>query len=202
MSDVKILVLGAIDTNCYLIMEPDRKEGILIDPAAEPEKIMQLLQQEQCKLAAILLTHGHFDHILAAKTIAEQCNTSIYASQEEAALLDDPQKNCSAGMGLAARLKADYQTVDGEELSLAGFFVQVLHTPGHTKGGNCYYFAKQGWLFSGDTLFFESIGRTDLPTGDPKELVQSIRQKLFCLPEETVVFPGHGRQTTIGHEKY
>lgn len=198
---LQTMVLGAIGTNCYLLVNKESKEMILIDPADRAEKIIRHISEHQLKPVGILLTHGHFDHVLAAEYIAGHYQIPICAGSEEEELLQDVNLNASTQFGHPTSVKADRFFTDKESFTMAGFDFQVYHTPGHTKGGVCYYIAGEGVLFSGDTLFYESVGRSDFPTGSTSVLVRSIRNLLEVLPDDTSVYPGHGQETTIGHEK-
>lgn len=198
---MKTLVLGMIRTNCYIISNGDTREAIVIDPAAEADVIEQYLKANDLVCKAILLTHGHFDHILAVEELSQAVHATIYAGEAEAALLKDPLLNSSRNMYQDVSLSADVWLKDQQQLELAGFSIKVIHTPGHTVGGVCYYFEGQGILLSGDTLFYESIGRADLPTGDASALVDAILSKLMRLEDSVKVYPGHGQSTTIGHER-
>lgn len=194
--------LGALGTNCYLLQNNTLKQCLLVDPADEPDRICGMIADGGCTLQGILLTHGHYDHMLAAAAVAEQYQVPVYAGERERMLLADADANLSAPMlGRAVRLTADRWLTDGEELVLAGMKLQVLFTPGHTPGGVCYYLEAGPYLFSGDTLFAESVGRTDFPGGSMSALVRAVQEKLFVLPEKTRVFPGHGEETTIAYEK-
>lgn len=199
---IKLFVLGSVSTNCYALYQDDAKEAVLFDPADRADIILDFIREKQLKLAAILLTHGHFDHIGAAREIAEYCQVPIYAHERESEILSDTELNLSSIMGrTAVSLQADKTLRDGDEIELAGFHFQILHTPGHTPGGVCYYLKKEKLLFSGDTLFAGSVGRSDFPKGSYAELIRFVREKLMQLPEDTQVFPGHGEQTTIGYEQ-
>ena len=196
------MVLGEVGTNCYLVLPEDREGALVIDPADSPRRIIQQLETQKKKAAAILLTHGHFDHILAVDALREEYGCSVYVLREEQAVLDDPTANLSRSMyGRPVTVKADIYLEDQQIFEVSSFTVRVLHTPGHTVGGACYYFREAGILFSGDTLFNESIGRTDFPGGSMSALIRSIREKLLVLPDDTVVLSGHGPSSTIGHEK-
>lgn len=195
-------VLGEIGTNCYVIVNESVKRCIIVDPADQPESVGVMVEKCGCEPAAVLLTHGHYDHMTAAEAIKDKYNINIYAGDHEKDVLLQPDKNLSGIMGRRqVSLKADRWLSDGDELELAGIKIKVLHTPGHTEGGVCYYIAEASALFSGDTLFAESVGRTDFPTGSMGALINSIKNKLLPLPEETVVYTGHGDTTTIGYEK-
>lgn len=198
---VETLVLGTIMTNCYLAMNRETKELLIVDPADEADRIIQRIGELQAKPAAILLTHGHFDHIGAVDALREQYGIPACALDEERQVLEQTMLNLSAMQGRRLSVKADRFFHDGETVALAGFSIRVLHTPGHTAGGACYYIESERVLFSGDTLFCGSVGRTDFPTGSMSELHDSIHSKLFALPDETLVLPGHDDPSTIGYEK-
>ncbi len=194
-------VLGAVYTNCYIVKNKETKELLIVDPADEPDKIQKMLTRVEGTPVGILLTHGHYDHILAAEALRQAYDVKIYACAAEKELLLAPEYNLTGMQGAGYALQADVYLQDAERFTAAGFSIQMLHTPGHTKGSCCYYFQEEGVLFSGDTLFCESVGRSDLPTGSTRELMQSLRRLLESLPEETEVFPGHDSMTTIAHEK-
>lgn len=194
-------VVGPIQTNCYFLYREDTKECLIIDPGYEADKIEDYVQKKQLHVAGILLTHGHFDHITAADEVRKKFQTKIYASGKEKELMADPRMNVSVMMGDSVSLKADVWLEDGQELEMLGETMRCILTPGHTGGGMCFYFPKACMLFSGDTLFQESVGRTDFPTGSSRELIRSVREKLLVLPEAVRVYPGHGLMTTIRDEQ-
>lgn len=204
MSDMRIktMVLGSVQTNCYIVYHEETKAAVIIDPADGSSAIQAACTGLGVKPEAILLTHGHGDHILAAEDLKKAYSVPIVAAETERALLADPALNLSVALGMpSTSLRADREVRDGETLELAGFRFRVLATPGHTSGSVCYLAEGEDALFAGDTLFGESLGRTDFPTGSVQEIVASISQVLFALPEDTMVYPGHGNPTTIGHEK-
>ncbi len=209
MSDVKIgrLVLGVCQTNCYFVFREGmvNAEGLqqvlFIDPAEDGERIYELMRQKGYAVEGILLTHGHADHIAGVKELRERSGAKVYANVLEEKLLKDVSLNLASMFGLACRVIPDVLLRDGEICKEAGVTFQVISTPGHTEGSCCYYFEEAGILISGDTLFEGSVGRTDFPTGSMSVLVRSIKQKLFGLPDKTLVYPGHGGSTTIGWEK-
>lgn len=203
MNEIKIgrMVLSVCQTNCYFLYREKEKEAIVIDPADQGGNIFHALEKNGFTVAGILLTHGHFDHIWGSKELRELSQAKLYALEEEKELLEDCNKNVSEQAGRPYTVKADIYIRDGEELSIANMKCKVIATPGHTTGGCCYYFEEAGFLISGDTLFQESVGRTDFPTGSMASLVRSVKDKLFILPDNTKVYPGHGESTTIGHEK-
>jgi len=203
MSDLKIrsLVLGMVQTNCYIIKNATTMEAVVVDPADNADKINEYLKKNDLVCQGILLTHGHFDHIIAANQLADLTKVKIYAHEAEEKLLSSPELNASTQVGIELSVTPDVFVKDQESIQLAGFDIRVIHTPGHTAGGACYYFTEHAVLISGDTLFHECIGRSDLPTGDGKLLVESIKNKLLILEDQVAVYPGHGIPSTIGHEK-
>lgn len=209
MSNLKIgrMVLGSFQTNCYFIYregvhEPDGLcPVILVDPAEKGAHIYHTMRQNGFQVAGILLTHGHVDHIAGAVELSELSGARIYAGAEEANLLQDMHLNLSERFGMPLKVTADILFRDGAECTIADMSFRVIATPGHTEGGCSYYFEEGSFLISGDTLFYESVGRTDFPTGSISVLVHSIKHRLFSLPNNTIVYPGHGGSTTIGWEK-
>lgn len=199
---VEHLTVGPVQTNCYLAINKETKETIIIDPGDDADRIGMRLMQLEAKPVAILLTHGHFDHAGAAKALAAQYDILVYAHEKEAETLADSRMNLSGPLaGGATTYHADVFLKDEQELTLAGLHMRVLFTPGHTPGGCCYYFPREDVLFSGDSLFCGSVGRTDFPRGSMRTLVDSVRNKLMSLQENTVVYPGHDIETTIEQER-
>lgn len=200
--NVNFAVLGAVGTNCYVAADSESGQCIIIDPADNVQQLQKMISESGCQPAAILLTHGHIDHIKAAKDLKDIYNINIYAGREEEETLSNPQINLSTAIiGEEFVLKADVLLDDGQKIKLAGMNIEAIHTLGHTAGGMCYYIADENILFSGDTLFAESVGRTDFPGGSMSSIVSSIKNKLFVLPEDTRVFPGHGEGTSVKYEK-
>ncbi len=195
------MVLGTVSTNCYIISNTDINEAIIVDPADRADIIMEYIEKEQLILKGILLTHGHFDHILAAADISNQYRIPIYANKEEKTLIATSNLNLSLSRGLDYGIDVQEVLQDGQVFSLAGMTIKAIHTPGHTSGGNCYYIEDKKLLLSGDTLFRETVGRTDLPTGNYATIIHSLREKLMLLEDDTLVCPGHGEFTTIGYER-
>ena len=193
--------LGMLATNCYLVANEETGELVILDPADEADRILARVRQMNARPVAILLTHGHFDHIGAVASLQKTYSIPVCAMTEEQELLQDAQKNLSGLYVKPVTVQADRFFRDGETVQLAGFSFRVLHTPGHTAGSCCYYLAEEHVLLSGDTLFAGSCGRTDLPTGSMNAIVRSIRERLFALPPETEVYPGHGETTSIGWEQ-
>lgn len=199
--EIKSMTLGMVATNCYIIINKETKEALLIDPADNALRISNVIEENVCTLKAILLTHGHFDHIMALNELKKRYNVPVYAHEEEEDVLKQSSLNMSGMIGQIYTTQADIYVKDGEHLKLAGLDIIVLHTPGHTKGGVCYYLPEEKVLMSGDTLFHCSIGRTDFPTGSMSQLVRSVKEQLFVLPDDVQVYPGHDSVTSIGYEK-
>ncbi len=194
-------VVGMVGTNCYFAINEHTKECVIIDPGDEAAKLSGKLTAGGYKPVAILLTHAHFDHIMGVDALADKYNIPVYIHEDDEDMLQRPELNCGAMIGTKATAKADKPVRDGDVLQLAGMEIRVIHTPGHTTGGVCYYFPQEEVVFSGDTLFCESVGRTDLPGGSMSQLVRSVKEKLFKLPDLTIVYPGHGEPTKISTEK-
>ncbi len=199
--DIQYRVLGALSTNVYFLINRETREVLLVDPADNADYILEQCRLRDYHLKAILLTHGHFDHIFAAAQLREKTGVPIYAHEEEVKLLGSANMNRSQVWATGITLQADVLLRDKQEIQLAGFIIRVLHTPGHTGGSCCYYFPEEDVLISGDTLFFESYGRTDLETGSTSAIMRSLKEVLFRLPDETEVYPGHMDATDIAHEK-
>ena len=195
-------VLGPVATNCYIGINEETKECFIVDPATCPPEFVSYIKNAGLTVKAVLLTHGHFDHIMGLDALLKEFPVPVYAHEAERDVLESEQLNSSASMlGQPYSFSgADYVT-NRRELRIAGFEIRVIYTPGHTIGGCCYYIEKEKTLFSGDTLFHGSVGRTDLPTGSMGQLVSSVRDRLFVLPDDTQVYPGHMEETTIGYEK-
>jgi hydroxyacylglutathione hydrolase len=196
------IVVGELGVNCYLLADSETKEGIVIDPGAESGKILSAIRANGVKVLHILNTHGHFDHIGGNRGVAEATGAPIMINKEDEPFLSRASKS-AAMYGLTAEDSPapSSNLADGDIIRFGKYSMKAIHIPGHSPGGSCFYLEKEGLLISGDSLFADSIGRTDLPGGSQAQLVQSIRSKLLVLPDDTRVFPGHGPSTTIGHEK-
>ena len=198
---LKRIMVGRIQTNCYLAGDSDTNECIVIDPGDEAEKIAACAESQGRKITAIILTHGHFDHIGAVSYLKSKCAAKVYACLKEKDLLKEPELNLSVNINRRMSEAADVYVSEGDIIKEAGIELKVIETPGHTIGGVCYYCENDKVLFSGDTLFEMSVGRTDFPTSSSADLVKSVREKLFKLPDDVLVYPGHGGATDIGFEK-
>ena len=203
MAELKIgkMTLGSGMTNCYFIYREGESSVIFFDPATQGDYIYEKMQEHGFHIEVILLTHGHYDHISGVDALRKASGAKVYAMEAEKVLLEDPYVNISAQMHKPVTVQADGFFHDGDELEYSGKKCRVIATPGHTVGGCCFYFEEAGILICGDTIFAESIGRTDFPTGNVKKLLASVEEKIFTLPEETRLYPGHGSATTVGHEK-
>ena len=202
MEELKVgcIVLGILENNCYFVHREGETETIFVDPGSQGDKLFVKLREKGLEVKSILLTHGHFDHIMGVNEMREISGAKVYAMKAEEELLSDPVMNSSAKVGKSYTVKPDVLLNDGDTVELGSMKFKVIATPGHTIGGCCYYSEEDGVLFSGDTLFCESVGRTDFDTGDVRALKQSLK-KLMELPDEVKVYPGHNDFTTIGHER-
>ena len=202
MMTVKEFQVGVVGTNCYVAANSETQEALIIDPGDNASGIIDYADKKQLHPVAVLLTHGHFDHCMAARELADHYGISIYVHEDEKEIMENPAYNCCGMIGRELVFTADkYFHGQTDHISLAGFEIEVFHTPGHTPGGVSYYVRSDGILFSGDTLFCESVGRTDFPKGSMSQLIRSIKEMLFPLPNDTKVLPGHDAWTTIGNEK-
>lgn len=192
--------LGQMGTNCYVIWDEITLEAAVVDPGFEDQQICDIIGEHKLKVKYILLTHGHFDHLGGVNQIKQLTGAKVLIHENDAECLLDPRRNLSALAGMAMVLApADGYLKENEKVTLGETAIQVIHTPGHSKGGVCLLVENQ--LIAGDTLFNTSIGRTDFADGDLSELLNGIETKLFVLDDDTIVLPGHGGNTTIGYEK-
>jgi glyoxylase-like metal-dependent hydrolase (beta-lactamase superfamily II) len=198
------LILGDFQTNCYVVRtEESARECLVIDTGLESRDMVAFLAQHDLTPKAVILTHGHVDHIAGLTALRSKFpGLRVYIHKLDGPMLTDSQANLSEMTMLPFETApADVLLEDGGAVEEAGIVLKVLHTPGHTPGGICLYAETEAVVFAGDTLFADGVGRTDFPGGDWNRLLDSIRTKLFILPERTVVCPGHGMRTTIGREK-
>ncbi len=198
------LILGAYETNCYVLRTSEAAQDcLIIDPGLGAKKLIRFLQEHKLNPVAIVLTHGHIDHIEGVAALrAEFPDIKVHIHKLDAEMLTEPYTNLSAMTGAAFRVEpADFLLQEQNVIEQAEIKLSILHTPGHTPGGISLYSKDDRIVFVGDTLFADSIGRTDFPNGNMEQLLQGIREKLFTLPDETKVYPGHGPITTIAHER-
>jgi len=196
---LKKLVVGPLASNCYILGSESSKEGIIIDPADEAERLEQTITELGLKIKLIVLTHGHPDHIGALKSLKEATNAEVAIHADDAQSLRQQVLAFLFGFSYAVPPAPDRLLKGGDSIDINDLHFSVIHTPGHTPGSICLL--GHGVLFSGDTLFNYGIGRYDLPGGDFQQLMDSLRTKLMVLPDDTIVYPGHGPDTTIGAER-
>lgn len=194
------LVLGALGTNCYILADETTGDAIVIDAPDDAAAILSFLKEQAYHLTGIVLTHAHFDHILALHDLKAATDVPVMAHQNAMVFLQDGINNLCHYVGIDwTPITPDRMLTDGDTVTLGDTTLTVLHTPGHTSDCICLYGG--GVLISGDTLFQRSVGRTDHPTGSLPQEIASIQEKLMVLPDETPVYPGHGPKTTIGEER-
>jgi glyoxylase-like metal-dependent hydrolase (beta-lactamase superfamily II) len=193
---IKTIVAGLFESNCYLVGDEDIKEIFIIDPGGDYKKIKNAIDKDSLKPKAVINTHGHGDHIGANK----EFNIPVWIHNLDADFLTDPSKNLSGAFGFFLATKTASRLLEGGNiLSVGKYDLEVIHTPGHTPGSICLKAA--GVVFTGDTLFCEGIGRTDLAYGSEEDIMRSIKEKLFVLNDDYIIYPGHGPSSTIGDEK-
>ena len=198
------LILGAFETNCYILRANEMaKECLIIDTGLEAGDLLKFLKENDLTPKAVVLTHGHADHIIGLAALRQQYpHIKVYIHKLDAHMLTRATSNLSLLAGKFFKTSpADTLLQDGDIVDEADLKLDVFHTPGHTKGGVCLYLRAEDTVFTGDTLFADSVGRTDLPGGNMEMLIQGIKEKLWKLPGNTVVYPGHGPKTTIDREK-
>lgn len=200
--NLEALVVGPVMTNCYCLQNKETNECILVDPGAEPKRIDAMLEKLEKKPVAILLTHGHYDHMMAVNELKQEWEIPVYAAKAEKETLSNPEINLSLSWeGRGYTVEADEYLEDEQEVELAGFKIRMYLTPGHTKGSCCYYIEDEKVLMSGDTIFAGNCGRCDLPGGSFGQMQKSLHKMIDHLPEEVQIYPGHGEETSIHHEK-
>lgn len=199
---VKCLVVSPCQTNCYYFYKEGSEEAVVVDPGDRGNDIYAKLASEGLSVAGILITHGHFDHMMGAEDLRDFSGAKIYAYEKEQEILEDSYKNLTQKWGIGNyTLKPDEYVKAGAVLEMGGFSIKVLPTPGHTIGGCSFYLEEQEACFCGDTVFQLSIGRCDLPTGSQSQLIRGVQEQILPLPDETTLFPGHGDTTTVGFER-
>ena len=198
----KILPVGPLQCNCSLIGDEQTREAMVIDPGDQIEDILRILGEEKLQLKQIVITHAHIDHVGGAMKLKAATGAPILMNQSDFALLKMLDMQAAwVGMKPPGPVQIDEGIGDGRVLEIGEIRSNVIHTPGHTEGSICLYFPDQKKLIAGDTLFAGSIGRTDLPGGSLEKIMSSLRARVLVLPDDTLVIPGHGGQTTIGDER-
>ncbi len=199
MEKVYYVSVGPLKSNSYLLVDGGSGEAVIIDAGDEPHKILGLLRTG-VKVKKIIATHGHFDHVLAVDDIREALGVEFLIHRADQAVLDILPQSTLRILGVSLKPpRPDGYLEDGDTLSVGGLQLKIIHTPGHSPGSSCLLTGKT--IFSGDTLFQGTIGRTDIPLADPQKIIESIKSKLYTLPDDTLVYPGHGPSTTIGYER-
>lgn len=199
---LETLVVGALAVNCFIVGCEATHEAVVIDPGDDAGRIIAALDAKHLKLKYILFTHGHFDHAGAGLELQKKTGAKVLVHEKDALLLKNTEAQAALfAMHANPAPKPDSYLKDGETITVGDITLKVIETPGHTQGGVSFYAEKSGVVFTGDTLFWGSIGRTDLPGGDYKAIIHSLKRKLGALPDATKVYPGHGDDTTIGFEK-
>lgn len=200
MLKIETMTVGMAQSNCYIVY--NETEAIIVDPGGEQARIEQTVERLDIKPIAILLTHTHYDHIGALEGIRDTYNVPVYVAAEEKNWLMDPMKNLSGYVGESITTRpAEEELLIGDEMTIGDFTFKVLPTPGHSPGGVSFVFMDGDFVITGDALFGGSIGRTDFPGSNHEQLLTSIREQLFTLPEHYTIYPGHMGRSTIGHEK-
>lgn len=198
----EILRVGALQCNCSIFGDEQSREAIVIDPGDNIDAILAVLRRHELTVKAIVITHAHIDHIGGAAKLKAATRAPVYMNGNDQELYDHLDMQAAwVGTETPSRTEIDMEAREGDQLSLGNATFHVLHTPGHTQGSISLWIPAENKLIAGDTLFRDSIGRTDLPGGDGREILRSIQGKLLTLPEEAIVVPGHGSNTTIGREK-
>ncbi len=193
---IETIVVGMMETNCYIAGDGSTKEVFIIDPGSDYKKIKNIIDKGGLKPQAVINTHGHSDHIGADN----EFDLPVWIHGSDAEFLQDPSKNLSGAFGFLLKTKAASRVLkEGEVLTVGRVKLEVIHTPGHTPGSICL--KGDGVVFTGDTLFCEGIGRTDFAYGSEEDILRSVKEKLFVLPDDCAVYPGHGPSTSIGYEK-
>ena len=196
------LVVGPLGVNCCILGCAETKEGVVIDPGGDPEKIIAAITRLGLRIPCIINTHGHFDHIGGNRKVLEHTGAELLVHESDVRYLSlAAEVAVKYGATAENSPQPDRFLEDGMILTFGNCRMEVLHTPGHTPGGCCLYIAEEGMVITGDTLFADGVGRTDFPGGSQKALIESIRTKLLALPDATRVYPGHGPSSTIGHER-
>lgn len=199
---VEQLVVGPLQTNCYIVADENTKEGVVIDPGGDGEHILRMVQRMGLSIKIVVNTHGHFDHIMANREVIEGTGALLAVHPKDADMLTNPLRSFALFVGkIHPSPPATLLLNEGTQVKFGSIALDVLHTPGHSPGSISLWNPEEKVVFSGDALFNLGIGRTDFPGGSMHVLLQSIRGKLFALPDDTIVYPGHGPQTTIGFER-
>lgn len=195
---LETIVVGELEVNCYIVAAPGLNRAVIIDPGADEKSIRRGLLKHKIEAGIVINTHGHYDHIGSDDAFG----APVYVHAADKPMLEDARSNFSALFAAPVSVRSQIRVVnDGDNIGFEGFSLKVLHIPGHTPGGMALLMEESGIIFTGDSLFYHSVGRTDLAGGDQDALIAAIRDKIMTLPDATVVYPGHGRATTVGEER-
>ncbi len=199
---LETIVVGPFEVNCYVYWDEQTSDGVILDPGGDEDRIIERVDKHGVSPRAILLTHGHGDHIAAVEAIKDHYRIPLYIGKGDEKLLRDPSENVSLMYGQPIRApEPDVVMTDEQSIQFGGVLLKVLATPGHTEGGMCFLDEREACLFCGDTLFWGSVGRTDLPGGSTAVLLESIKSRITSLPDEVICYPGHAPKTTVGAER-
>ncbi|MCM0081578.1 MBL fold metallo-hydrolase [Geomonas sp. Red32] len=199
---IERIVVGPLGVNCFILGDRGSNEGVIVDPGADCDKILAAVGRFGLNIKYIVNTHAHFDHVGCNRDVKDKTGAELLVHENDLALLSRARSSAKGyGLDVVDSPAPDRYLTDGMTLEFGKRTIEVLHTPGHTQGGCCLYLRNEQVVITGDTLFADSVGRTDLPGGSHEQLIASITEKLMPLPEQTVVWPGHGPSTTIGREK-
>lgn len=199
---IESIVVGPLGVNCFILGDRQSNEGMIVDPGADCDKILAAVKRLGLTVKYIVNTHGHFDHVGCNRPVQEKTGAELLIHEKDVPLLSQASRSAQMyGLSVEDSPAPSRFLTDGMRLELGNRSIEILHTPGHTQGGCCLLLAGQGVVITGDTLFADSVGRTDLPGGSHEQLIASIKAKLMPLPDETVVWPGHGPSSTIGRER-
>ena len=198
---LRTIHVGITQTNCYIVGCEETHEGVVIDPGGNPKRILKAIEESGLTIRYVLNTHCHFDHMGANADVVAATGAPLALHPAELPILQSRGGATWFGVQVKESPMPDVELEDGQVLEVGTLRFQVLHTPGHSPGGVTFYLKEQGVAFDGDALFQMGIGRTDLPGGDWDTLARSIREVLFALPDETIIYSGHGPETTVGREK-
>ncbi len=195
--EIKTLIVGPIQENCYIASDPQSQEAIVIDPGDEADMIMDYIREMELQVKYILLTHGHHDHIGAVAEVKAKTNALVAIHADDQTMLTDAGKN----LGDITLSPADMILHNNDVISFGSYHLRVIYTPGHTQGGCCYYEAAEKVCFTGDTLFKGTVGRTDLFGGDYGAILVSVRERLAIVADDCAIYPGHGPRSTMAYER-